>query len=179
MGMPFVCSCLSLQRASCTAAAHTWVPDGRHGRRSLISALSLAARKSVRGLVRMIPIAAAVFGLGLIGFGLSRVFWLRYHVAIAGMGMMQGWQAAIRHSDDRADTSGPRDELLHIAFVVWRLSAACSQVRRARHRRAFDGDRQRSCCYAGRAWFWTQLPAVRRVMRPIYEEMAFFRGVRW
>jgi hypothetical protein len=23
----------------------------------------------------------------------------------------------------------------------------------------------------GAAWFWTQLPAVRRVMRPIYEEM--------
>ena len=35
--------------------------------------------------------AAGVFGLGLIGFGLSRVFWLSMvMVLIAGMGMMQG-----------------------------------------------------------------------------------------
>jgi len=39
----------------------------------------------------MIPIAAAVFGLGLIGFGLSRSFWLSmFMVLIAGMGMLQG-----------------------------------------------------------------------------------------
>ena len=36
-------------------------------------------------------LAAAVFGLGLIGFGLSRAFWLSMiMVLIAGMGMMQG-----------------------------------------------------------------------------------------
>ena len=60
-----------------------------------ISALSLAARKSVRGLIRMIPIAAVVFGLGLIGFGLSHVFWLSMvMVLVAGMGMMQGMAAS-------------------------------------------------------------------------------------
>src|SRR5208337_1568438 len=64
---------------------------GAMGVGALTSALSLAARKSVRGLIRMIPVAAAVFGLGLIGFGLSRVFWLSMiMVFVAGMGMMQG-----------------------------------------------------------------------------------------
>ena len=63
---------------------------------ALISALSLAARRSVRGLIRMIPIAAArMFGLGLIGFGLSHVFWLSMlTVLVAGMGMMQGMAAS-------------------------------------------------------------------------------------
>ena len=62
---------------------------------ALVSALSLAARRNVRGLVRMIPIAAAVFGAGLIGFGLSHWFWLSMAtVFIAGMGMMQGMAAS-------------------------------------------------------------------------------------
>jgi len=62
---------------------------------ALISALSLAARKTVRGLVTMIPISAAVFGVGLIGFGLSHVFWLSMvTVMVAGMGMMQGMAAS-------------------------------------------------------------------------------------
>ncbi len=42
---------------------------GAVGVGSLISALSLVMRKSVRGLARMIPIAAVAFGVGLICFG--------------------------------------------------------------------------------------------------------------
>ena len=32
-----------------------------------------------------------------------------------------------------------------------------------------------SCCIAGAAWFTTQLPAIRKVMRPIYQEMGLLR----
>jgi len=49
---------------------------GAMGVGALASALSLAVRRNVRGLIRMIPVAAGVFGLGLIGFGLSSTFWL-------------------------------------------------------------------------------------------------------
>ena len=28
-----------------------------------------------------------------------------------------------------------------------------------------------SCCIAGGMWFWTRLPAIRREMRPIYEQL--------
>src|SRR5271155_4389020 len=49
---------------------------GAAGVGALISALSLVLRKSVRGLIKMIPIAAAVFGTGLILFGLSHVVWV-------------------------------------------------------------------------------------------------------
>ena len=68
---------------------------GAMGVGALASALSLAARRSVRGSIRMIPVAAGIFGLGLIGFGLSHVFWLSMlMVLVAGMGMMQGMAAS-------------------------------------------------------------------------------------
>ena len=68
---------------------------GAMGVGSLISALSLAARKSVRGLIRIIPIATLVFGFGLIGFGLSRSFWLSMlMVMAAGAGLMQAMAAS-------------------------------------------------------------------------------------
>ncbi len=43
---------------------------------ALISALSLAVRKSVVGLTRMIQISSATFGAALILFGLSHTLWL-------------------------------------------------------------------------------------------------------
>jgi hypothetical protein len=68
---------------------------GAMGVGALISALALAARKSVRGPGAHDSACRAVFGLGLIGFGLSRVFWLSMiMVLIAGMGMMQGMAAS-------------------------------------------------------------------------------------
>ena len=74
MGMPFVVLMPIFAARVLHGGPHTLgFLMGAMGVGALVSALSLAARKSVRGLVRMIPIAAAVFGVGLIGFGLSRV----------------------------------------------------------------------------------------------------------
>jgi MFS family permease len=141
----------------------------------LVSALSLAARKSVRGLVKMIPIAAAVFGLGLIGFGLSRVFWLSMiMLLVAGAGMMQGMAG----SNTVIQTIVPEDKrgrvmsyytmafvgmapfgsllagsLAHMAGAPWTVIANGSLV------------------LLSAAWFATRLPKVRREIRPIYQEM--------
>jgi MFS family permease len=52
-------------------------------------ALFLAARSEPTGLARIIPVAAALFGLGLIGFAWSHDFWLSMLVlVVAGGGMM-------------------------------------------------------------------------------------------
>jgi len=59
---------------------------GAMGVGALISALSLAARKSVLGLTRMIQISAAMFGAGLILFGLSHVLWLSLLAIIVKVG---------------------------------------------------------------------------------------------
>ena len=117
MGMPFVVLMPIFAVRVLHGGPHTLgFLMGAMGVGALASALSLAARKNVRGLIRMIPIAAAVFGLGLIGFGLSRVFWLsmimvldRRHGHDAGHGSQQH-----HHPDPRQRRQArPRDELLH------------------------------------------------------------------
>jgi MFS family permease len=70
---------------------------GASGVGALASALSLAVRKSVRGLTTMIQLAAAMFGLGLILFGLSHVLWISMVLMLfVGFGMMQGLAAWCR-----------------------------------------------------------------------------------
>src|SRR6185312_16309743 len=62
---------------------------------ALMSGLSLAARRSVIGLGRMIPISAALFGGGLILFARSRSLWVSVLLLlIVGFGMMQQMAAS-------------------------------------------------------------------------------------
>jgi MFS family permease len=62
---------------------------GASGVGALVGAFYMAARKSVRGLGRMIPITTSVFGLGLIAFSISPSIWLSYFfVMVAGFGMI-------------------------------------------------------------------------------------------
>ena len=56
---------------------------------ALSGALYLAGRRSVRGLGRMAPLSAGVFGLGLAMFALSREFWLSVILMlVTGVGMI-------------------------------------------------------------------------------------------
>jgi len=56
---------------------------------SFVSAILLASRKSILGLGRIIPFAAAVFGLAIAAFAVSRTLWLSlFLLFIAGLGMM-------------------------------------------------------------------------------------------
>ncbi|HET6934780.1 MAG TPA: MFS transporter, partial [Candidatus Angelobacter sp.] len=63
---------------------------GSTGVGALTGAVILAARKSVLGLGRVIPLASAAFGAGLISFAFSRWLWLSFVLMfIVGLGMMQ------------------------------------------------------------------------------------------
>ena len=56
---------------------------------ALSGALYLASRKSVLGLGKVIPTAAAIFGIGLITFSFSQITWLSFILLIfVGFGMM-------------------------------------------------------------------------------------------
>src|SRR6202042_1688654 len=62
---------------------------------ALVSGLSLAVRKSVVGLTRMLQIATAILGGALILFGLSHTLWLSLLLMVfAGFGLMQGAAAS-------------------------------------------------------------------------------------
>jgi MFS family permease len=142
---------------------------------ALVSALSLAARKHVRGLVRMIPLAAAVFGAGLIGFGLSSSFWLSmFMVFIAGMGMMQGMAASntVIQTIVTDDKRGRVMSYYTMAFMGMApfgslLAGTMADAVGAPWTVMMNG----FVVLVGAAWFATRLPALRRQIRPIYREM--------
>jgi MFS family permease len=140
-----------------------------------VSAVSLVLRKSVRGLLKMIPIAAASFGAGLVLFGFSNVLWLSMVLLLlVGFGMMQG----LTSSNTIIQTIVPEDKrgrvmsYYTVAFVGmapfgslmagW-LAHAIGAQRTVEISGVF--------CMLGATWFWTQMGEVRRVMRPIYEKL--------
>ena len=68
---------------------------GASGFGALAAALSLAARKSVKGLLPTIPLGTLLFGAALIAFGFSHVLLLSLALmALTGFGMMQAMAAS-------------------------------------------------------------------------------------
>ena len=76
-------------------SAHLGFLMGAVGIGALVSAISLALRKTVLGLGRMIPISTALPGCGSDLFGMSRVLWLSLLLMLlCGFGMMQQMAAS-------------------------------------------------------------------------------------
>jgi MFS family permease len=148
---------------------------GASGVGALASALSLALRKSVVGLMRMIQISAAVLGAGLIVFGLSRTLWLSLLLMLfVGFGMMQELAASntviqtLVSEDKRARVMS----YYTMAFVGMApfgslMAGALAQRIGAPDTVIVTG----IFCIAGSIWFTLDLPKVRSIMRPIYQEM--------
>jgi MFS family permease len=148
---------------------------GAAGVGSLASALSLVARKSVRGLTKMIPIAVAAFGVGLIAFGLSRVLWLSMLLMlVTGFGMMQGVTASNTILQTLVDERmrGRVMSYYTMAFVGMApfgslFAGALAHAIGAPRTVMVSG----VACIAGSLWFWSQLKSIRTHMRPIYERL--------
>ncbi len=148
---------------------------GAVGVGSLASALALVVRRSVRGLTRMIPIAAVAFGIGLICFGLSNSIALSLPLMlITGFGMMQGTTASNTIVQTLVDEKmrGRVMSYYTMAFVGMApfgslLAGALAHAIGAPHTVIVSG----IACILGAAWFWTRLPRLRKEMRPIYERL--------
>jgi MFS family permease len=176
MGIPFMVLMPIFASEVLHGGAHTLGSlMGASGVGALISAISLALRKSVRGLTTMIQIAAILFGAGLILFGLSHTLFLSlFLMLVTGFGMMQGLAA----SNTVIQTLVPEDKRGRVmsyytmAFVGMApfgslLAGALAHRFGAPHAVMITG----SFCLIGAAWYSTQLKSVRAIMRPIYIEM--------
>ena len=182
MGMPFVVLMPVFAAKVLHGGPHTLgFLMASMGVGALMSALALAARKSVKGLVRMIPMAAAVFGFGLIGFGLSRNFWLSMiMVMIAGAGMMQGMAGSntVIQTIVSDDKRGRVMSYYTMAFVGMApfgslLAGSLAHAIGAPWTVVING----VAVLLGAAWFTIQLPAVRRDIRPIYQDLGILQPV--
>jgi MFS family permease len=142
---------------------------------ALISALSLAFRKSVVGLTRAIQMSSATLGLALILFGFSHQFVLSLLLmGFAGFCMMQSASA----SNTIIQTLVPEDKRARVisyfamayfgsAPIGSLLAGALAQKIGASNTIIITG----TFCFLGSLWFSLQMPKVRMVMRPIYQEM--------
>jgi MFS family permease len=156
--------------------AHTlgWL-TGASGVGALISALSLAVRKSVVGLTRMLQIASAMLGAALILFGLSHTLWLSLVLMVfVGFGLMQGASVSntiiqsLVTDDKRARVMSYYTMAFFGAAPFGSLLAGALAHRiGAPHTVIITG----AFCIAGALWFSIDLPKIRAVMRPIYQEM--------
>lgn len=148
---------------------------GAVGVGSLVSALSLVLRRSVRGLLKIIPIGSAIFGAGLIAFGFSHAQWLSLlMMLVTGFGMMQGLTTSNTILQTLVDEKlrGRVMSYYTMAFVGMApfgslLAGAMAHAIGAPRTVMISG----LACMLGSLWFWSRMTAIRAEMRPIYERL--------
>jgi MFS family permease len=144
---------------------------------ALISGIRLAARKSVVGLDTIIVASAALFGVGMIIFSLSRILWLSLLLTVAmGFGMMQQFTA----SSTVIQTIVPEDKRGRV-MSYWTVAymggvpsgsllvGGLAQVLGAPGTLVLCG----VGCVLGAAWFWGKCDEIRALINPIYKELGF------
>jgi MFS family permease len=148
---------------------------GAMGLGALISAVSLTLRKTVRGLLKMIPISAGIFGAGLICLGLSHILWLSLLLMLfTGFGMLQGMAVSntIIQTITSEDMRGRVMSYYTIAFVGMApfgslLAGYLAHLIGAPRTVMFTG----AFVLMGGILFWLKRQGVRNAMRPIYVEL--------
>lgn len=139
---------------------------------ALSGALLLAARKSVLGLGKYIPLMAGAFGAGLIAFSFSRVLWLSLLLmVVTGLGFMVQMAASntVLQTIVDEDKRGRVMSFYTMAFMGTApfgslLAGSVADKIGAPYTLLFGG----LGCILGALWFATSLPALRRDVRPIY-----------
>lgn len=142
---------------------------------ALAGALTLAARRTVLGLGRMIPISAAIFGAALIGFGFSRFLWLSMCLLlVAGFGMMREMAASNTILQTILEEEKRGRVMSFYAMALAGMSPFGSLLAgsmAARIGAPWTVIISGICCIAGALWFARSLPRLREVIRPIYVQL--------
>jgi MFS family permease len=180
MGYPYTVLLPVFAAQTLHGGPHTlgWL-TGATGVGALASALSLAWRKTVVGLTRLLRASAAVLGAALIVFGLSHTLWLSLVVMVfAGFGLIQIASA----SNTVIQTLVPEDKRARVMsyytmtfFGAAPVGSLLAGILADRIGAGTTVVLTGAVCLAGALWFSIQLPGLREVMRPIYVEMGFIR----
>ena len=140
---------------------------------ALLGALWLAQRRSVIGLGRVIPIASALFGVGLIAFSFTRVLWLAIPcLIVAGFGFMVQMASSNTVIQTIVDDEkrGRVMSFYMMAFLgtapFGSLIAGWLSSRIGAAHTLLAG--RRRAALLGALWFASALPAIRAAVRPIY-----------
>lgn len=147
---------------------------GATGVGALISALSLAVRKTVVGLTRMIQVAAAMLGTGLILFGFSTQLWLSMTLMVfVGFGLMQTASASNTVIQSLV-TEDKRARVMSYYTMAFFGAAPIGSLLAGTLAHTFGAPTTviitGACSLLGFAWFTTQLPKVNEESRIVYQK---------
>jgi len=148
---------------------------GAVGVGALTGAFRLAARRSVLGLGRLTAISAAIFGAGLVAFSRSPWLWLSLILMfVVGIGMMTQMASSntILQTIVEEDKRGRVMSYYAMAFTGMApfgslLAGTVANRIGAPDTLLITG----ACCIVGAIWFARELPEIRRLVRPIYQEL--------
>ncbi len=138
---------------------------------ALLGALWLASRRTVQGLSRQIPVAASVFGAGLVAFAASRILWLSLLVLVI---TSFGFMVQVASSNTLLQTiveDGKRGRVMSFFLMAYfgttpfgsLLAGSMSERIGAPLTLALGG----AGCMAGAVWFATTRAAIDREIAPI------------
>ena len=148
--------------------------SGATGVGAIAGSIYLASRKSVLGLGRIIVISSNLFGIGLIGFSLSRLFWLSLlMMLLIGFGMMVEMASSntVLQTIVEEDKRGRIMGFYTMAFMGMvpfgsLLAGTLANNIGAPNTVMIGG----VACILGSVLFAKKLPSLRRITRPIYVE---------
>jgi MFS family permease len=145
---------------------------GAIGVGAIIGAIFLASRRTVLGLGRIIAIALAIFGIGLISFSLSHLLWLSLLLLmLTGFGMMVHMASSntILQTMVDDDKRGRVMSLYTMAFMGMApfgslAGGSLASKIGAPYTLIIGG----ASCILGSFLFGNKLPLIRKMVRPIY-----------
>ena len=152
---------------------------GGAGAGALMGAIYLASRKSILGLEKWIALAASIFGIGLIAFSFSRVFWFSFLLMLlTGFGMM------LQHASSNTVLQTIVDEdkrgrVMSLYVMSMRgmapfgslLIGGLASKMGAPYALMIGG----VSCILGSLMFARKLPLLKEMIRPIYVRMGIIR----
>ena len=149
---------------------------------ALLGALWLAQRKSVVGLGRVIPIASAMFGAGLIAFSFTHVLWLAIPcLVVAGFGFIVQMASSNTVIQTIVDDE-KRGRVMSFYMMAFLGTAPFGSLiagwLSSRIGAAETLLARRRVLHCGALWFARTLPAIRAAVRPIYIRLGILRKWR-
>jgi len=141
---------------------------------ALIGGIYLAARKTVLGLGKILAAAAAIFGTGLIFFGISKILWLSLAMMVfTGFGMLINIAAVntILQTITEDDKRGRVMSFYTMAFIGLTpignlLAGILAESIGAPNTVIISG----AVCILGAIIFSIKLPSIKLAARPVYIE---------
>jgi MFS family permease len=182
MGMPYTVLMPVFAKSILHGGAHTFgFLMGASGIGALSGAIYMASRKSVVGLVRILPLFAAVFGFGLIVFSLSHFFLLSMVlILVTGFGMIMQMTSSntILQTIVDDDKRGRVMSFYTMAFMgtapFGNLFAGVLASKIGASNTLIIGG---ASCILGAVFFARKLPELKKRIRPIYIKLGIISEV--